>query len=51
MSNTCYISKGEEEMVDHILYFLEVVILWQVFYALFGIEWLMHSSVKFALLS
>lgn len=51
MSNRCYVSKGEEEMVDHILYFLEVVILWQLFYALFGIEWLMHSSVKFALLS
>lgn len=51
MSNRCYMSKGEEEMVDHILYCLQAIILWQLFYALFGIEWLMHSLVKFALLS
>ena len=44
--------KEEEEMVNHILlYCLKADYLWQLIYALFGVQWVMHSSVRGALLS
>ena len=51
MSNKCYTCKREEESVDHILlHYLKAVILWYNMYALFGMEWVMHSSRRKALL-
>ena len=38
-------------MVDHILHCLKAVILLQLIFALFGIVWILHSSIRKVLLS
>ena len=38
--------KGEEKTSDHsLLHCLKARILWQPIFALFGVEWVMHSLV------
>ena len=52
MPNRCYVCKAEEEMGDHILLHCpKVSILWQLVFALFHVQWVMHSSVREVLLS
>ena len=52
MPNRCYMCKEEEEMSDHILLHCpKTHILWQLIFALFGVQWVMHSSVRGLLLS
>ena len=39
--------KEEEKVVDYVLpHCLKADFLWQLIYALFGVQWVMHSSVK-----
>ena len=46
MLNRCYMCKGEEKTSDHsLLHCLKARILWQPIFALFGVEWVMHSLV------
>ena len=52
MPNRCYMCKEEEEMGIHILlHCLTAHILWQLIFALFGVHWVMHSSVRGLLLN
>ena len=52
MLNRYYMCKEEEETSDHILFHCpKARILWQLIFALFGVQWVMHSSVRGLLLS
>ena len=47
MGKDLNIKPTQEGMNDHILlHCTKVVILWLLIYALFGIKWMMHSSVR-----
>ena len=49
--NRCYMCK-EEGMCDHILlHCTKEHVLWQLIFALFGVQWMMHFSVRGFLLS
>lgn len=42
----CVMCKKHGESVDHILLHYDVVqVVWSYFYSLFGVEWVMSSSV------
>ena len=50
MSNRCYMCK-KEETSDHILLHCpKARILWQLSFALFSVQWVMHTSVRGLLL-
>ena len=50
--NRCYLCKEEEETSDHILiHCLKAHLLWQLIFALFGIQWVLSCSVREVLLS
>ena len=52
MPNRCYMCKEEEEASDHIpLHYPKTRISWQLIFGLFGIQWVMYSSVRGLLLS
>ena len=45
--NRCFLCKNEEETIDHLLLFCEKTrMLWLLILSLFGVQWVMHSSVK-----
>ncbi|RVW48467.1 hypothetical protein CK203_088310 [Vitis vinifera] len=45
--NRCFLCKYEEETTDHLLLFCEKArMLWLLIFSLFGVQWVMHSSVK-----
>ncbi|KAL6343049.1 hypothetical protein AAG906_017861 [Vitis piasezkii] len=45
--NRCFLCKQEEETTDHLLLFCEKArMLWLLIFSLFGVQWVMHSSVK-----
>nr|CAN82389.1 hypothetical protein VITISV_042998 [Vitis vinifera] len=45
--NRCFLCKNEEETIDHLLLFCEETrMLWLLILSLFGVQWVMHSSVK-----
>ena len=45
--NRCFLCKYEEETTDHLLLFCEKArMLWLLIFPLFGVQWVMHSSVK-----
>ena len=52
MPNRCYMSKEKEETSVYILLHCpKACILWQLIFSLFGVQWVMHSSVRGLLLS
>ncbi|RVW99827.1 putative ribonuclease H protein [Vitis vinifera] len=45
--NRCFLCKNEESSIDHLLLFCEKArMLWYLTFSLFGVQWVMHSSVK-----
>ena len=45
--NRCFLCKNQEETIDHLLLFCEkTIMLWLLILSLFGVQWVMHSSVK-----
>ena len=45
--NKYFLCKNEEETIDHLLLFSEKTkMLWLLILSLFGVQWVMHSSVK-----
>ena len=45
--NRCYLCKNEEETTNHLLLFCEKArMLWLLIFSLFGVQWVMHSSVE-----
>ena len=45
--NRCYLCKNEEETTYHLLLFCEKArMLWLLIFSLFGVQWMMHSSVR-----
>ena len=47
LPNRCYLCKQEEETNDHLfLVCIKVRMLWNVIFALFGVHWVLHSSMK-----
>ena len=52
MSNRCHMCKEEEKTSVHILlHYPKACILWHLIFALFSVQWVMHSSVRGLLLS
>ena len=52
MPNIYYLCQVEEETGDHILlHYPKTRMLWQLIFALFDVQWVMHSSVRGVLLS
>ena len=52
MPNKYHMCKAEEKTSDHILlHCLKAHILWQLIFALFDIQWVMHSSMRGILFS
>ena len=50
--NRCYLCKEEEETSDHILiHCSKARLLWQLIFALFGIQWVLSCSIREVLLS
>ena len=50
--NRCFMCKREEESIDHLfLHCVTAGYLWQLFFSLFGLQRVMHSSVRLMLLS
>ena len=50
--NRCYLFKIEDGTSDHILiHCLKARLLWQLIFALFGIQWVLNCSVREVLLS
>ena len=49
--NRCFLCKCDKESCDHILlHCSKASLLWQLVFSLFGVVWLVHSSVKEMLL-
>ena len=47
MPNRCYMCKEEEKTSVHILLHCpKACILWQLIFVLFGVQWVMHSSMR-----
>ncbi|RVX20225.1 Transposon TX1 uncharacterized 149 kDa protein [Vitis vinifera] len=45
--NRCFLCKHKEETTDHLLLFCEKArMLWLLIFSLFGVQWVMHSTVK-----
>ena len=45
--NRCFLCKNQEETIDHLLLFCaKTILLWLLILSLFGVQWVMHSSVK-----
>ncbi|RVW67639.1 putative ribonuclease H protein [Vitis vinifera] len=45
--NRCFLCKYKEETTDHLLLFCEKArMLWLLIFSLFGVQWVMHSTVK-----
>ncbi|RVX07383.1 putative ribonuclease H protein [Vitis vinifera] len=43
----CFLCKHKEETTDHLLLFCEKArMLWLLIFSLFGVQWVMHSTVK-----
>ena len=50
--NRCYLCKEEEETCDHILiHCLKARLLWNLIFALFGIQWVLSCSIREVLLN
>ena len=50
--NRYFLCKGEDESCDHILHRSKAILLWWlVFFSLFGVVWVLYSSVKAMVLS
>ena len=47
MLSRCYLCKEKEETNDHLILFCKkATILWSLIFSLFGVQWVLHSSVK-----
>ena len=47
MPSRCYLCKEKEETNDHLILFCKkATILWSLIFSLFGVQWVLHSSVK-----
>ena len=45
--NRCYLCKMEEETSDYLLLFCKkATMLWNLFFSLFDVQWVLHSSIK-----
>ena len=51
MENRCFFGLFEVEMVDHrLLHCAKTRVLWNLFFSLFGVSWILSCSVKETLL-
>ena len=47
MLNRCYLCKEKEETSDHLILFCETAtVLWSFIFSLFGVQLVLHSSIK-----
>ena len=47
MPNRCYLCKEKEETTDHLILFCKkVTMLWSLIFSFFGVQWVLHSSIK-----
>ena len=51
MVNRCFLCKEEKESMDHILlHYAKASVLWELLFALFGVQWVQAAIVKEAFL-
>ena len=47
MLNRCYLCKEKEETTDHLFLFCKkATMLWSLIFSPFGVQWVLHSSIK-----
>ena len=47
MPNRCYLCKEKEKTSDHLILFCKkATMLWSLIFSLFGVQWVLHSSIK-----
>ena len=52
LANRCFMCLEKEETIDHLfLHCLKTRVLWDLLFALFGVSWVLPSSVRETLLS
>ena len=52
MPNSSYLCKEKKETSDHLILFCKkATMLWSLIFSLFGVQWVLHSSIKRNLLS
>ena len=52
MPNRRYLCKEKEETSDHLILFCKkATMLWSLIFSFFGVQWVLHSSIKRNLLS
>ena len=52
MSNRCYLCNEKEDTNNHLILFCEnSTMLWSLIFSLFGVQWVLHSSIKRNLLN
>ena len=52
LANRCFMCLEKEETIDHLLlHYTKIRVLWYLFFNLFGVSWVLPSSVSKTLLS
>ena len=52
LTNKCFMCLEKEETIDHLLlHYTKIRVLWYLFFNLFGVSWVLPSSVRKTLLS
>ena len=47
MSHRCYLCNEKEEISDHLILFCKkATMLWSLIFSIFGLQWVLHSSIK-----
>ena len=52
MENKCFLCHKQKELIDHMLiHYIKTQVLWHLLFSLFGVSWVLPSSIRELLLS